>query len=177
MILIGWVIVFNSCAVLSLHIGNSWFGDPIKFSLKKVQAQKCVFRPTLGHSCMGYLFTRQKLGGWLLYKEHIDKQEEICREVIKSCLLLSQNPQCDLQAMDRCHRIGQSKTVMVYRLVTGNTIDQRIVERAAGKRKLEKMVIHQGRVWHGGLQGGWLLGQPSIMSQYKGRNCLLWGWL
>ena len=56
-----------------------------------------------------------------------------------------QNPQCDLQAMDRCHRIGQTRRVMVYRLVTGNTIDQRIVERAASKRKLEKMVIHKGR--------------------------------
>ena len=31
---------------------------------------------------------------------------------------------------------------MVYRMVTANTIDQRIVERAAAKRKLEKMVIH-----------------------------------
>lgn len=32
---------------------------------------------------------------------------------------------------------------MIYRLVTANTIDQRIVERAAAKRKLEKMVIHR----------------------------------
>lgn len=55
------------------------------------------------------------------------------------------NPQCDLQAQDRCHRIGQSKPVVIYRLVTANTIDQRIVERAAAKRKLEKMVIHKGR--------------------------------
>lgn len=55
------------------------------------------------------------------------------------------NPQCDLQAQDRCHRIGQSKPVVIYRLVTTNTIDQRIVERAAAKRKLEKMVIHKGR--------------------------------
>jgi len=52
------------------------------------------------------------------------------------------NPQADLQAQDRCHRIGQTKPVMVYRLVTANTIDQRIVERAAAKRKLEKLVIH-----------------------------------
>ncbi len=37
---------------------------------------------------------------------------------------------------------------MVYRLVTGNTIDQRIVERAAAKRKLEKMVIHKGMHLH-----------------------------
>merc|ERR1719188_943496 len=52
------------------------------------------------------------------------------------------NPQQDLQAQDRCHRIGQTKPVMVYRLVTANTIDQRIVERAAAKRRLEKMIIH-----------------------------------
>ena len=55
------------------------------------------------------------------------------------------NPQQDLQAQDRAHRIGQKKPVMVYRLVTANTIDQRIVERAAAKRKLEKMVIHRGK--------------------------------
>ncbi|XP_071945077.1 lymphocyte-specific helicase-like isoform X2 [Antedon mediterranea] len=55
------------------------------------------------------------------------------------------NPQSDLQAQDRCHRIGQEKPVIVYRLVTINTIDQKIVERAAAKRKLEKMVIHQGK--------------------------------
>ena len=33
---------------------------------------------------------------------------------------------------------------MVYRLVTANTFDQRVVERAASKRRLEKMVIHKG---------------------------------
>ena len=53
------------------------------------------------------------------------------------------NPQQDLQAQDRCHRIGQTKPVMIYRMVTANTIDQKIVERAAAKRKLEKMVIHK----------------------------------
>ncbi|XP_006811814.1 lymphocyte-specific helicase [Saccoglossus kowalevskii] len=55
------------------------------------------------------------------------------------------NPQSDLQAQDRCHRIGQNKPVTVFRLVTQNTIDQKIVERASAKRKLEKMVIHQGK--------------------------------
>ena len=53
------------------------------------------------------------------------------------------NPQQDLQAQDRAHRIGQTKPVMVYRLVTANTIDEKIVERAAAKRKLEKMIIHK----------------------------------
>lgn len=55
------------------------------------------------------------------------------------------NPQCDLQAQDRCHRIGQVKPVVVYRLVSRNTIDQKIVERATAKRKLEKMIIHKGK--------------------------------
>lgn len=55
----------------------------------------------------------------------------------------SQNPQADLQAQDRCHRIGQTKPVVVYRLVTANTIDQKILERASAKRKLEQMVIHK----------------------------------
>merc|ERR1711978_65310 len=55
------------------------------------------------------------------------------------------NPQQDLQAQDRCHRIGQTKPVMIYRLVTANTVDQKIVERAAAKRKLEKMVIHKSK--------------------------------
>jgi len=59
------------------------------------------------------------------------------------------NPQCDLQAMDRCHRIGQTRPVMVYRLVTANTIDQRIIERAASKRKLERLVIQPGKFTKG----------------------------
>jgi hypothetical protein len=50
----------------------------------------------------------------------------------------------DLQAQDRCHRIGQTRPVVVYRFVTAATIDEQIVERAAAKRKLEKMVIQRG---------------------------------
>lgn len=60
----------------------------------------------------------------------------------------SQNPQADLQAQDRCHRIGQTKPVVVYRLVTANTIDQKILERASAKRKLEQMVIHKSEWLH-----------------------------
>lgn len=63
--------------------------------------------------------------------------------VLMSVLCSSQNPQADLQAQDRCHRIGQTKPVVVYRLVTANTIDQKILERATNKRKLEQMVIHK----------------------------------
>jgi hypothetical protein len=59
-----------------------------------------------------------------------------------------QNPQVDLQAQDRCHRIGQTRPVVVYRFVTAATIDEEIVERAAAKRKLEKMVIQEGMNYH-----------------------------
>eukprot|EP00795_Rhopilema_esculentum_P015626 gene15626-6910_t len=55
------------------------------------------------------------------------------------------NPQVDLQAQDRCHRIGQTKPVLIFRYVTANSVDEKVVERAASKRKLEKMVIHKGR--------------------------------
>uniref|UniRef100_A0A668AIV9 Proliferation-associated SNF2-like protein n=1 Tax=Myripristis murdjan TaxID=586833 RepID=A0A668AIV9_9TELE len=55
------------------------------------------------------------------------------------------NPQADLQAQDRCHRIGQTKPVVVYRLITANTVDQKILERASAKRKLEQMVIHKNK--------------------------------
>ena len=37
------------------------------------------------------------------------------------------NPQVDLQAMARVHRIGQTKTVHVYRLVSSGTMEERIV--------------------------------------------------
>ena len=56
------------------------------------------------------------------------------------------NPQMDLQAMDRAHRIGQKKQVKVFRMVTENTVDEKIVERAAVKLRLDRMVIQQGRL-------------------------------
>jgi len=56
------------------------------------------------------------------------------------------NPQMDLQAQDRCHRIGQTKAVRVYRLVTGNSIESRILERANCKKKLGNLVLgYDGR--------------------------------
>ena len=38
------------------------------------------------------------------------------------------NPSKDLQAMDRAHRIGQKKVVNVYRLITRNTIEEKIMK-------------------------------------------------
>ncbi|BHF58101.1 SWI/SNF-related matrix-associated actin-dependent regulator of chromatin sub A member 5 [Sparganum proliferum] len=56
------------------------------------------------------------------------------------------NPQVDLQAMDRAHRIGQTKTVRVFRLITENTVEERIVMRADMKLHLDNLVIQQGRL-------------------------------
>ncbi len=55
------------------------------------------------------------------------------------------NPQVDLQAQDRCHRIGQTRPVIVYRLVTAGTVDERVVEAATTKRRLEKLVVRRGK--------------------------------
>jgi len=55
------------------------------------------------------------------------------------------NPQQDLQAMDRCHRIGQTKAVGVYRLLTRDSVEVKIYERAVLKRKLELMTINPKR--------------------------------
>ena len=55
------------------------------------------------------------------------------------------NPQADLQAMDRAHRIGQTKQVVVFRFVTEQAIEEKVLERAAQKLRLDKLVIQQGR--------------------------------
>ena len=55
------------------------------------------------------------------------------------------NPQADLQAMDRAHRIGQTKQVVVYRFITEQAIEEKVLERAAQKLRLDQLVIQQGR--------------------------------
>ncbi|CAI5758178.1 unnamed protein product [Candida verbasci] len=55
------------------------------------------------------------------------------------------NPQVDLQAMDRAHRIGQKKQVKVYRFITEDAIEEKVLERAAQKLRLDQLVIQQGR--------------------------------
>lgn len=56
------------------------------------------------------------------------------------------NPQVDLQAMDRAHRIGQKKKVYVYRLITKSTVEEKILERQAIRLKLDQIVIQSGKV-------------------------------
>ncbi|ORE05055.1 hypothetical protein BCV72DRAFT_336833 [Rhizopus microsporus var. microsporus] len=54
------------------------------------------------------------------------------------------NPTVDQQAMDRAHRLGQTKQVTVYRLITRNTIEERILQRAKQKDEIQKVVISGG---------------------------------
>ncbi len=54
------------------------------------------------------------------------------------------NPQQDLQAQDRCHRIGQTRPVIVYRLATRDTVEEALLLSADAKRRLEKLVIRKG---------------------------------
>lgn len=56
------------------------------------------------------------------------------------------NPQVDLQAMDRAHRIGQTKTVRVFRFISDGTVEEKIVERAERKLYLDAAIIQQGRL-------------------------------
>ena len=54
------------------------------------------------------------------------------------------NPQQDLQAQDRAHRIGQTRPVVVYRLATKGTVEEDLLMSADAKRRLEKLVIKKG---------------------------------
>uniref|UniRef100_A0A0E0QS05 Uncharacterized protein n=1 Tax=Oryza rufipogon TaxID=4529 RepID=A0A0E0QS05_ORYRU len=64
-----------------------------------------------------------------------------------TCILYDSdwNPQMDLQAMDRCHRIGQTRPVHVYRLATSHSVEGRIIKKAFGKLRLEHVVIGKGQ--------------------------------
>ncbi|KAG6846025.1 hypothetical protein H0H87_011073 [Tephrocybe sp. NHM501043] len=51
------------------------------------------------------------------------------------------NPSNDAQAMDRAHRLGQTRQVTVYRLITKGTIDERIVQLARVKKDVQDIVV------------------------------------
>eukprot|EP01130_Rhizamoeba_saxonica_P001520 TRINITY_DN1136_c1_g1_i4.p1 TRINITY_DN1136_c1_g1~~TRINITY_DN1136_c1_g1_i4.p1 ORF type:complete len:1350 (+),score=329.22 TRINITY_DN1136_c1_g1_i4:1054-5103(+) len=53
------------------------------------------------------------------------------------------NPQNDLQAEARAHRIGQTKVVNIYRLTTKNTVEEKILERAKKKMVIDHLVIQK----------------------------------
>ena len=66
--------------------------------------------------------------------------------------------------MDRAHRIGQKKVVRVLRLITENTVEERIVERAEIKLRLDRIVIQQGRLVDQSVNK---LGRTDVMSMIR----------
>ena len=54
------------------------------------------------------------------------------------------NPTMDLQAMDRAHRLGQTRPVTVYRLVCRGTVEERILKRASQKNAVQQLVMTGG---------------------------------
>lgn len=71
------------------------------------------------------------------------------------------NPQADLQAMARAHRIGQKNHVLVYRFVSKDTVEEEILERARKKMILEYAIISLG------------ITDPSSKKRGKGADGLL----
>ncbi|KAM4624625.1 uncharacterized protein srcap [Polymixia lowei] len=54
------------------------------------------------------------------------------------------NPTMDAQAQDRCHRIGQTRDVHIYRLISERTVEENILKKANQKRMLGDMAIEGG---------------------------------
>lgn len=54
------------------------------------------------------------------------------------------NPTMDAQAQDRCHRIGQTRDVSIYRLICEDTIEQNIYRKAQQKQRLGDLAIEDG---------------------------------
>jgi len=54
------------------------------------------------------------------------------------------NPAMDAQAQDRCHRIGQTREVHIYRLVSEHTIEENILKKSDQKRHLDFLAIQSG---------------------------------
>jgi len=52
----------------------------------------------------------------------------------------------DLQAIDRAHRIGQHNPVNVYRMISEDTVEEKIIERQRVKLSWDTLVIQQGRL-------------------------------
>ena len=55
------------------------------------------------------------------------------------------NPAMDAQAQDRAHRIGQTRDVHIYRLITEHTVEENILMKAKQKRRLDFLVMEEGK--------------------------------
>ena len=69
------------------------------------------------------------------------------------CFLLDPwwNPATETQAVDRTHRIGQTRTVMAYRLIARDTIEEKVLALARRKAALVDGVMNDGNAFGGAL--------------------------
>jgi SNF2 family DNA or RNA helicase len=75
------------------------------------------------------------------------------------------NPAVETQATDRAYRIGQNKNVMVYRLITQGTFEEKINAMLKEKKELADLTISTGEKWVGELSNRDLKALFSIKSQ------------
>ena len=126
------------------------------------QMVKCLDLLEMFMSYKGYKFER--LDGRIRGNERQGAIDRFCRDPEKFVFLLCTraggvginlaaadtviiydsdwNPQNDIQAQARCHRIGQKKEVKVYRLITAKTYEKQMFEMASKKLGLDQAVLH-----------------------------------
>ena len=78
------------------------------------------------------------------------------------------NPASEAQAVDRTHRIGQTKTVMVYRLVAKDTIEQKVMALRPRKEELFQLGVRRRRARRGALTAAEIRG---LIAGSEGRGC------
>jgi SNF2 family DNA or RNA helicase len=69
------------------------------------------------------------------------------------CFLLDPwwNPAIEAQAIDRTHRIGQTRPVLVYRMISRETIEEKVAALARRKAELFSGVMDDGDLFAGGI--------------------------
>ena len=74
------------------------------------------------------------------------------------------NPTWDAQAMDRAHRLGQTKPVTVYRLICEGSVEEKIVRRAQQKQAVQALVMTGGAVVGAGGEGTDVFAPDEVVS-------------